>query len=131
MAKLYMKLEKNREFYRACEKIRREEKEYLSTKDIAERAENTKCSSFFMSEYYIKRLLWEINTDRHKLSKFQHIRDKHEEIYARYKALLSTKDGKPLSWYARQISMQPAPRFYIDKDYATILYYKLIHSNKY
>lgn len=127
MAKLYMRLEKNIEFYNACEKVRKDAGGYLSTKCIASIAENTECSSFFLSEYYIKRLIWEINTDRHKQSKFQHIRDKHNEIYNRYKILLSIEGEKPLSWYARQISQQRAPRFFLDKDYAAILYYKLMN----
>ena len=130
MARLYLKREKNMEFYAACEKIRSEANGYMSTKDIASLAENTSCSSFFMSEYHIKRLIWEINTDRHKWSKFKHIKDKHDEIYKRYKFLLFETGDKPLSWYARQISKQKAPRFYLDKDYAMILYYKLMNNQK-
>ena len=127
MAKLYMKYQKNREFYDACEKIRAESEDYISTKCIAELAEQTACNSFFMSVYHIKRLIWEINTDRHCESKFAHIRGKHKEIYNRYKLLLYDEGDKPLSWYALQISKQKAPRFYLDKDYAAILYYKLMN----
>lgn len=127
MAKLYLKDEKNREFYEACEEIRRSQEGYLSTKEIAYLGEACECSSFFMSPRYIKRLIWEMNTDRHKASKFPHIQDKHAEVYNRYKHLLSEHPGKPLSWYAEEISYQPAPRFYLDKDYATVLYYKLMN----
>lgn len=126
MSKLYMKQEKNKEFFETCEKIRSEAKRYLSMEEIAAMAEQKECSSFFMSECHIKRLIWEINTDRHRNSKFNHIIDKHNEIYNRYKKLLFAYGNKPLSWYARQISKQPAPRFYLDKKYATILYYKLM-----
>ncbi len=127
MARLYLKFEKNRDFYESCEKIRSEQNGYLSTKEIAIRGEACECSSFFMSEGHIKRLIWEMNTDRHVPSKFPHIREKHNEIYRRYKRLLSVNNDKPLSWYAGEISKQSAPRFYLDKDYATILYYKLMN----
>ena len=127
MARLYMKREKCKEFYDACENIRSKANCYMSTKEIACIAENTKCTSFFMSESHIKRLIWEINTDRHIESKFPHIQEKHNEIYGRYKTLLYEHGDKPLSWYARQICKQGAPRFYLDKDYATILYYKLMN----
>lgn len=127
MARLYFKHEKNREFYECCERVRMAQTDYLSTKAIASKGESCKCSCFFMSEAHIKRLLWEINTDRHVPSKFHHIKEKHNEIYDRYKLLLSAHADNPLSWYAEQISMQGAPRFYLDKDYATILYYKLMN----
>lgn len=130
MSKLYMKQEKNREFFEVCEKIRSDNKKYISTQEIAAMAEQKECSSFFMSECHIKRLIWEINTDRHSHSKFDHIKEKHGEIYNRYKQLLSEHGDKPLSWYARQIGKQSAPRFYLDKQYATILYYKLMTHKK-
>lgn len=126
MSRLYMKREKNMEFFKVCERIRSESGRYLSTEEIASIAEQQECSSFFMSESHIKRLIWEINTDRHCNSKFNHIVEKHNEIYKRYKKLLFENGDKPLSWYARQINKQPAPRFYLDKKYATILYYKLM-----
>jgi hypothetical protein len=127
VARLFFKYEKNREFYEKCEAVRSTQTDYLSTKEIASRGEGCCCSCFFMSEAHIKRLLWEMNTDRHVHSKFPHIREKHTEIYDRYKLLLSAHPDKLLSWYAEQISMQGAPRFYLDKDYATILYYKLMN----
>ncbi len=36
MARLHLKFEKNRDFYDACEEIRRSHDGYLSTKEIAE-----------------------------------------------------------------------------------------------
>lgn len=128
MADLYMKNEKFREFYEACEKIRASSKGYLSIKQAATLAENTECSSFFLSIRQIKRIIWEMNTDRHKDSEFAHIREKHNEIYRRYKELLFKHGDKELEWYAVEISRQKAPRFYIDDKYATVLYYKLIRN---
>ena len=128
MARLHLKLEKNKEFYESCEKIRMAQTCYLSTKEIASRGEACACSCFFMSEGHIKRLIWEMNTDRHVPSKFPHIREKHNEIYRRYKILLSAHPNELLSFYAEVISMQPAPKFYLDKDYAAILYYKLMNN---
>lgn len=127
MARLHFKQEKNADFYNACEYIRSSHKGYLSTHQIACLAERCECSSFYMSAQNIKRIIWEINTDRYTPSKFPHIKEKHLEIYNRYKLLLSEYPDKNLSWYADEISYQPAPRFYLDKDYATILYYKLMN----
>lgn len=127
MARLHFKREKNTDFYNACEQIRSTLKEYLSTYQIACLGEACECSSFYMSAKSIKGLIWEINTDRHTPSKFPHIREKHSEIYNRYKLLLSEHPDKTLTWYADEISYQRAPRFYLDKDYATILYYKLMN----
>lgn len=127
MSRLLSKHEKNSDFYQACETVRSNHKGYLSTKEIASIAEESECSSFYMSSKYIKRLLWEMNTDRHTLSKFTHIKEKHTEIYNRYKLLLSEHPGETLTWYAEEISYQRAPRFYLDKNYATILYYKLMN----
>ncbi len=128
MARLHLKDEKNRDFYEACEDVRRNCKGYLSTKEIAFRGEEAACECFYMSKSHMKFLIWQINTDRYVASKFSHIREKHMEIYNRYKLLLSEHPDQPLSWYANEISLQPAPRFYLDKDYATILYYKLMNS---
>lgn len=128
MARLHLKFEKNRDFYDACEEIRRSHDGYLSTKEIAALGEASPCACFYMSTRHLKFLIWQINTDRHTPSKFAHIREKHNEIYSRYKQLLSEYSDKPLSWYADEISYQPAPRFYLDHDYATILYYKLMNN---
>lgn len=127
MARLFMRDEKNSDYYAICEYIRSVHSFYLSTKQIATLAESCPCPSFYVSDAYIKRLIWEMNTDRHIPSKFPHIRDKHNEIYNRYKLMLSTHKDQLLSWYAMEISLQCAPRFYFDEDYATILYYKLMN----
>ena len=127
MARLHFKQEKNLDFYNACEHVRSSHKGYLSTYQIACLAEACECSSFYMSAKSIKRLIWEMNTDRHKPSRFPHITEKHLEIYRRYKLLLSEHPGEALPWYADKISYQPAPRFYLDVNYATILYYKLMN----
>lgn len=129
MSKLFLKKEKNEEFFYICEKIRSKAKGYMSTKEIAEKAEATACSSFFTSVAYIKWLILQMNTDRHVPSSIPHIAEKHNEIYNRYKVSLSENNGKSVSWHAKEIFKQPAPRFYFSKDYATILYYKLMNNS--
>jgi len=129
MSKLFLKKEKNEEFFHICEKIRSEAKEYISTRDIAVRAEATECSSFFTSVAYIKWLILQMNTDRYVPSSIPHIAEKHNEIYNRYKTSLSENNGKSISWHAKEIFKQGAPRFYLSEDYATILYYKLMNKS--
>lgn len=129
MSKLFLKNEKYEEFYSACEKIRSEAKKYISTKDIAEKAEAMECSSFFTSVAYIKWLILQMNTDRYVPSSIPHIAEKHAEIYNRYKISLSENNGRSIAWHAREISKQSAPRFYFSKEYATVLYYKLMNKS--
>lgn len=128
MPPLYYKKSKDVEFYEACERIRRECKGELSTKQIAIRAEAQECSSFFLTVDRIRRLLWNMLTDRHVPPNQRHIRDKHREIYRRYKVLLSEDGDQTLTYYAEKISTQSAPRFYLSENYAPVFYYKLIRN---
>ena len=130
MAALFHKDDKYREFYKTCELIRASTSIYLTTREIAVLAANSPCSSFFMSVEHICRIIWEMNTDRYKPSKSPVNRKKHSDIYARYKDLLVEHGDKPrsLNWYARQISEQRAPSFYLSDDYSAVLYYRLINN---
>lgn len=121
---LFFQEERDKDFLKACEKIRKEDK-FLSATDIAKRAANSPAPSFYLTIKGYSNIINFIKKDKccttvkAKQELYIEIRNRLEDI----------PNWRSVSSYelARMIDEQSAPRFYISESRAVKLYYNLLN----
>jgi histone H3/H4 len=123
---LYYQQERNADFFNVCERIRKEEKGYISVACIARRAVYSKAELFYLPAREIARII------RFK-SKVKVSSSAKAELYREIEARAGKmNEGGHMNCetIARIIEIQLAPRFYITEARAVSLYYELLKKNK-
>lgn len=123
--------ERNSNFYKICEKIRKETKEYISVKDIASKAVKTPTESFYLCSHSIVIIIMERKCGKSLPKGIKG--ELHKEIFSRYWEIKKQNPSLCVNRIAKIIEEQhSAPRFYLSNATATSLYYELIklHSKK-
>ena len=123
------KEERDYEFLKVCENIRKSSKEYISTKNIAIRAIQSNAPSFFLSE----RELWKIIREKEKINQIPKSEIKaelHRTIRRRYRQLKLAFPNMKIGKIIQSLALASAPRFYITEARAVTLYYQLLKQKK-
>ena len=117
------KKERDYEFFKACEVIRKESKEYISVSEIARLAIETKASSFFLSEREIGKIIQE---KRDHVPKSKAKAELYWMIRRRYRQIKANYPNMRIGNIIKHIALSGAPRFYITESSARDLYYQLL-----
>jgi len=123
---LFFKNERDRDFFNSCEKIRRENNEYISTQDIAHKAVLSSAKSFYITCYRCYNIILSIKNGNKLSSKSCAKLALFKEIKERYLNISKEKPELKDFDIACEIVNQEAPRFYITKTRAEKLYYNLL-----
>ena len=126
---LYYQQERNADFFRVCELIRKENKDYVSTSDIAKKAVYKNAEMFYLPANEIADIINRWKRGLEFTVKSTAKQELYKEIIKRHKEI--DTDGKmDCVMIAKMIEIQPAPRFYITEARAVSLYYELLKNNK-
>lgn len=122
--------ERNSEFYKVCEKIKKESKVYMSVKEMTSKAVETPTVSFFICLHQINIIIMEQRCGKVPPKGIKG--ELHREIFKRYWELKKQNPCFSVNQIAKIIEEQPAPRFYMSKSTGESLFYKLfkIYSKK-
>jgi hypothetical protein len=125
---LYFKEYRDRDFFYACERIRKESAVYLSVSDIARKAVRREAESFYLSEREYVRIYRKARLMPECKSGVKN--EMYSEI--RYRFLKEKRRNPGLNHFqiARIIGEQKAPRFYLAEGSAVQLYYRLLKKSK-
>lgn len=121
---LFFQEERDKDFLKACEKIRKENK-FLSATDIAKRAVNSPAPSFYLTIKGYSNIINFIKKDKCDTT----VKAKRELYMEIRKRLEDIPNWRNVSSYelARMIDSQSAPRFYVSESRAVKLYYNLLN----
>lgn len=121
---LFFQEERDKDFLKACEKIRKEDR-FLSATDIAKRAANSPAPSFYLTIKGYSNIINFIKKDKCCTT----VKAKQELYIEIRKRLEDIPNWRSVSSYelARMIDEQSAPRFYISESRAVKLYYNLLN----
>lgn len=121
---LFFQEERDKDFLKACEKIRKEDK-FLSATDIAKCAANSPAPSFYLTIKGYSNIINFIKKDKCCTT----VKAKQELYIEIRKRLEDIPNWRSVSSYelARMIDEQSAPRFYISESRAVKLYYNLLN----
>lgn len=121
---LFFQEERDKDFLKACEKIRKDDK-FLSATDIAKRAANSPAPSFYLTIKGYSNIINFIKKDKCCTT----VKAKQELYIEIRKRLEDIPNWRSVSSYelARMIDEQSAPRFYISESRAVKLYYNLLN----
>lgn len=129
MPYLYFQKERDRDFLRVCEGIRREhnrEGKYISVSDIALKALHSEADSFYITKRECVKIIHEykkgLSTGRRSAAK----RELALEILRRYRRMSEESPEWSVPQISEEIVSQRAPRFYISEARAKCLYYELL-----
>ena len=125
---LFYKKERDRDFFEACESVRKEfGAGYISVSDIAKKAIHKEAKSFYLDTREYVKIAYKVGKENDLTWLKQ--KDKKElylEIYKRYMQIFAKNPKLNRMDIARIIAEQKAPRFYISEVSASNLYYKLL-----
>jgi hypothetical protein len=120
---LEYKAERDAEFFRTCERTRREKGGYLSVREIVKRAILEPASSFFISEREFGRI---VRDKKHHVPHSGPKAELYSEIRRRYRRVKADFPQMKDEAVARSIAYGRAPRFYISEERARKLYCLLL-----
>lgn len=128
---LYFKECRDRDFFTACEMVRKESDTYLSVSEIARKAVLSEAPSFYLSEQQYLRIYHQARIyPRVENCKSEIKNEMYREIRARFLEARYFSPKLKFAQIAKVISEQTAPRFYITEKSAVELYYKLLKKLK-
>lgn len=91
---LFYLQERDKDFFIACEKIRRQHgQEYISVSDIARKAIYTETESFYLLDKEFAKILYRIEKGINQESKSQAKNEQYREIERRYRVLKAENPG--------------------------------------
>lgn len=123
---LYFKNERDKDFFNTCEEIRRSNKKYISTPDIARKAVHSNAKSFYITCYRCYNMIRKIKSGEKIYLRSKAKSELFEEIKTRYMNI-SIENPKMKDFdIACMITSGKAPRFYITETRAERLYYNLL-----
>lgn len=124
---LYFKEDRDKDFFKVCERIRKQNGDYVSVSDIALQAINQPALSFYLSDQRYSRILKQRGNKKTKnLIKIE----MHRDIYEKFDSLSADNKNLSTKEILKMLSEIPAPRFYLSHSRATELYYELLKQKK-
>lgn len=124
---LYFKEDRDKDFLEVCERIRKQNDEYVSVSDIALQAISQPAKSFYLSDQRYSRIIKQKGNRKTKnLIKI----DMHRDIYEKFNSLSAEYANLNVREILKLLSESPAPRFYLSHSRATELYYELLKQKK-
>ncbi|MFT3994398.1 MAG: hypothetical protein QM660_08825 [Dysgonomonas sp.] len=124
---LYFKEDRDKDFFEVCERIRKQNDEYVSVSDIALQAIGQPAKSFYLSDQRYSRIIKQKGNSRTKnLIKIE----MHRDIYEKFNSLSVEYADLNTKGILKLLSESPAPRFYLSHSRATELYYELLKHKK-
>ena len=124
---LYFKEDRDKDFFEVCERIRKQNDEYVSVSDIALQAINQPAKSFYLSDQRYSRIIKQRENKKTKnLVKIE----MHKDIYEKFNSLSAENTDLCVREILKLLSESPAPRFYLSHSRATELYYELLKHKK-
>jgi len=127
---LFYSEDRNSNFYKACEKIKKETEGYISVQDMTSKAVETPTESFYICLHQINIIIMEQRCSKPPPKGIKG--ELHKEIFRLYWEIKKQNPTLCVNQIAKMIEELPAPRFYMSKATGASLYYKLfkIYSKK-
>jgi len=122
--KLEFKPDRDKDFLAVCDRIRNENKPYISVADIAAKAIHVEAESYYLTTKQIITIIQTMRFNRN--FKIRRKANLYGDIFTRYLDIKKKHPNYSVSKIAKMIDAEKAPRFYLTANSAKKLLYNLI-----